>query len=234
MVLDLLDPDGRKGSNANMEGDPCEVDPSGLDRLEKGMGEMEPRSRSSDGSIFFRQDGLITLPVLRFIRSPDVRGKGNMTELLKKIHDLSPGSEPNLRLPPLHFQNIPRKILPKLDPGSRSDLFRILDQSFPFSWRSIPRGYEKDFALSSSLFLPDEPGWEDPSIIHHDEVPRAQEIGQILEGSMLNLPRVPVDHHQTRVTPFGRRVLGDQRRGKVKIELFNSHREKHSLMSRLK
>ena len=62
-------------------------------------------------------------------------------------------------------------------------------------------------------------GGKDPGVVGHQKIALMQEIRQLRKGVVAPGLRGPVHHHQAGVGPSGRRVLGDELRGQMKVEI---------------
>jgi hypothetical protein len=86
--------------------------------------------------------------------------------------------------------------------------------------RLWPRALEKqDLCLASFGPVPHQTSRKDAAAIDDQEVAPAQQGGKVLEGAVLGAAGSPVEDEQARGIALGARLLGNQLRGEVVLEV---------------
>ena len=101
-----------------------------------------------------------------------------------------------------------------------ADLACGIDQHVPQALVAVELAKQEDVDLGAGLFLvAAHPGGEYLGVVENEQVVRGGVFDDILENPVLDLAGVLVDHHQTALVAFFRRIFGNQLMGKIKSEL---------------
>ena len=216
-----LGTDGPEGPRADVERHPVELDAPRPEGGEQRRGEVKACRRRGHGAGPGRVDGLVARPVLAAgLPVPvDVRRERrqpmDLEERLDRTGPVEPDARPPQLLPGGHGR-----------PGSPvGQDNRRPDRTAP--GRTEERGprvtdrveqQHLDVALGT-LDSPEEPGGQDPRVVHHEAVPRPQEAREVAHPGIPERVGPLVENEEARRVARLRRLLGDPVRGQRVVEL---------------
>jgi hypothetical protein len=143
------------------------------------------------------KDGLVANPILRRIRSVDVRRQGDVPNTIEGPKEVFFATRVKAQSPFAEFtapdhRGVQFVIKSKL--LANADLPARADQGLPFDGTELP-GQQHLHPASQKLLAgriaaahrlgsrpatsPEEPGWQHPSIVHNHQVPRSEQGGQL-------------------------------------------------------
>jgi hypothetical protein len=166
---------------------------------------------------------LIPVSIEGFIRSPNVRGQGDMSEFPEKVQDLAIPGKVDLDPSFPDLTHFAIKALTEFDSGSGLQFPGVLDQSLPFSGGCLLGRHEQDFTLLVGTDLPDKPGRKYTGVVHHQQVSGTKVFGDVPERPVFDGSPRPLEHHEAGFTTLRAWVLSDERGREIKIEFFESH-----------
>ena len=86
---------------------------------------------------------------------------------------------------------------------------------------------EQEFDLTAGATLPQpapaQPRRDDPGVVHHQQVPRPQQLRQVADRPVLRLALLPRQHEEPRRIPLREGLLRYQLRRQLIIELPDIH-----------
>ena len=84
----------------------------------------------------------------------------------------------------------------------------------------VPLVYQQQhLAHTAGGTVADESCWNNPGVVEHQTVPRAEELGQLIEMMVLHCPGVLVQGEKPGGVPPLQRGLGDELLGQVKVKI---------------
>jgi hypothetical protein len=166
---------------------------------------------------------LVPISIEGFIRSPNVRRQGNVSEFPEKVQDLAIHGKVNLDPSLPDVSHFAKQALAEFDSGAGLQFPGVLDQSLPFSGGCLLGRHEQDFTLLVGTDLPDKPGRENTGVVHHQQVSGTKVFGDVPERPVFDGSPRALEHHEAGFTTSRAWVLSDKRGREIKIEFFESH-----------
>ena len=114
--------------------------------------------------------------------------------------------EPNLR--------------PRVEPAGRTN------QGFPAMTITLKRAEQQHLGLSSIPPAAEEPRGEDPAVIEHQEIARVEIARQLADRRVSDGIRRGIEHQHPGGVALRRRVLGDQLRRQLVVEVRRSQKSR--------
>jgi hypothetical protein len=131
---------------------------------------METRCGSSNRSVTFCKNRLITISIQKLIFSFDVRRKRDVANLPEDVRDFGLTGEGNLPSPAVAHLQCPINPLVKSDQASTFYFASPFDENLPVPLSSVPRGEQEQFTPTPGLFFSDQPRRKDAGVIQHEEI----------------------------------------------------------------
>ena len=218
MVLDVLCLHGAEGSKAHMEGNVAYLYTHLLDFFQQFRGKMEPGSGGGGGAYHFGVDRLIPLIVLKL--RLDVGRQRHLAQPFQNFKENALVVEANQALAVVQFLFDGGGELGTVAEdhlGARFQLTARAHQALP---ALVPLVYQQQhLAHTAGRTVADEPGGNNPGVVEHQTVPRAEELGQLIEMVVLHCPGMLVQGEKPGGIPPLQRGLGDELLGQVKVKI---------------
>ena len=204
-----------KRAGADMQRDKRPHDAAFGQCRQNGIVEMQARRRRGDRPGFARVDRLVARGVVRSRHPRDIRRQRHVAMLVQPCHERPRAGESQAIEP----------VVPRLDTGTRvtRQAQRRADARRMACAQLRPRlvvghdSLEQQLDLAARGLARKDAGVDDPRVVEHDEIARAQQSRQVREREIRE-PRA-VDMQQATAAASRRRRLRNQRFRKVEREI---------------
>jgi hypothetical protein len=208
-----------------VEDDLGAFDAAGLEARQEAGGEMEAGGGSRHAASLTGEDGLVAVAVVLAVGPPDVGRKGHVARSLQGfVHRSAKGPEADETTPILEGRGIEDL---DLEVGSDRD-HRPRAKALAGTQEGLPvvsgeGANEQDLRGLAAGPLAEKTRGEDAAPVHHHEVARGQEVGQVAKGVVTAFARTPVENEKPRGVALGQGLLRDGRPGQRVVEVFYAH-----------
>jgi hypothetical protein len=207
--------DGPKGADADVEDDLGVVDPAGEEAGVETLREVKARRGGGDAAFLAGKDGLVSRAVVLAVGSADVGWKRDVARSLQGfVHRSAEGDETHAAAAVFVGRGVLHHDLQVgagRDHGSRTKPLAGTQEGFPILPAEAPE--EKDLGRPASRPLAEKARGEDSASVHHHEVARSEQVGQVAEEVVPAGSRPPIEDEQARGVALGQGLLRDGRRG---------------------
>ncbi len=209
-----------EGAGSDMQQDFLDGDAALPEPVQEAFGEMETCGRRGDASGFVRIDGLISLAVEGAVRAADVGGQRKMAKALKEIENRRPTfKDHGARSIGMDGRDSTGLVFAKGDDGPDAKLAARPHQRPKLVgtgglWKEV-----QNFRVAAAPGVAEEPGGKNATSVDDQQIAVGQEVGQIRKRAVLDRPAGSAKHHEAGRVAARERLLRDELRGKVEVEV---------------
>src|SRR5215469_8178180 len=243
MFFNLLHPHRLKCSQPDVQGDFGNLDPALANAIEDLRREVQACSRRRHRSWFFRIDRLVAVAVGGPVLTRDIGRQWNMANPiydLRKVGDGSKSDMPLAKRAPRDHIGPQLGVLAEEKCLTHSYLSAGTNETLPFirfladlsnkqdldaSLQKITRRgiVRRDWLGLRATSVAIKPRRKHARVVHHQEIVWSQNLRKIAKNLVMDSARPPVQVQDARGGAVGKRLLGDQRFGKIVVEVGNQH-----------
>ncbi|MNQ28242.1 hypothetical protein D3C85_415150 [compost metagenome] len=221
VVLDALDAHRLEGSGADVQGDEGGIHTLGADRRQQRVVEVQPGGRCSHraGLGLVGIDGLVALAVGVLVGAVDVRRQRHVADALEqRQHRLG---KAQLEQRSVAHHHLGRAAT--VDEDLHARLGRLAGAHVGQHPMAVEHPLDEDLQLAAGGLVAEQARRNHPGVVEHHQVAGAQVLQQIGKVAVAQLAARAIQYQQATGAPLGQRMTGDQRIGKLEMEVSNTH-----------